>query len=290
MSMALSAQEPAADTEWSVENLGPSINSAYSERDSVVSNDGLSLYFSSDRPTNDSGELQSWNIFVASREAIAEPFGKAINIGPGVNSAYNDHSASLSPDGLTMYFSSDRPGGCGGQDLYFSRRTDSGDPASWSEPVHLGCKINSELDEICPIFSGDPATNLGLLYFSRDVGPDEIDFDLYVTQFVMDALEFEEPLPLNELNTPTNDWHFDPNYGLLWSEREGGSGASDIWQTSWIEEFFGWKQPVNLGSSINSGHNEGRPSVSVDGALYFPSNRPGGHGAEDIYVAVRSDQ
>ena len=281
------AQEIDTDAQWTVANLGPMINSEYSDRFSVVSNDGLSLYFASNRPQNGSEEAQPWDIYVAWRDNIEEPFGEAVNIGPAVNSSGSDHSASLSPDGLTMYFASDRPGGCGAHDLYASRRTDTRDHTSWSEPVHLGCEVNSSSDESCPIFSGDPDTNVGLLYFTRNDVPGEINYDFYVTQFVIDVLEFEPPLPLNELNVPQHDGHFDPNHGLIWSQREGGHGGSDIWLTSWIAEFFGWQTPRNIGASINTEFNEELPSMSDDGALYFPSNRPGGHGAEDIYVARR---
>ncbi|MGI9257715.1 MAG: hypothetical protein ACR2QQ_02665, partial [Gammaproteobacteria bacterium] len=245
-------QEVDPDTQWSVENLGPSINSEYSDRFSVVSNDGLSLYFASNRPMPGSSEAPTWDIYVSWRDSIEESFSDAVNIGPIVNSEYSDHSASLSPDGLTMYFASDRPGGCGAHDLYVSQRTDARDHTSWSEPVHLGCDVNTELDESCPIVTGDFESNLALLYFTRNYVPGEILYDFYVTQFVIDALEFEPPLPLNELNVPEHDGHFDPNHGLIWSQREGGYGGSDICVTSWIEEFFGWQPPQNIGASINT--------------------------------------
>ncbi len=283
----LSAQEFDPDAEWSVENLGPTINSGYSDRFSVISNDGLSLYFASNRPANGSDQPQPWDIYVAWRDSIEEPFGDAINIGPAVNSAFSDHSASLSPDELTMYFASDRPGGCGGMDLYVSYRDDASDHLGWSDPVHLGCNINSESDESCPILTAGEDPNLALIYFVRNTVPGEINFDFFITQATLDPLEFEEPLPLLELNTPVHDGHFDPRHGLIWSEREGGLGGGDLWSTSWMTESFGWMTPENLGPSINTEFDESLPSVSANGRLYFPSNRPGGYGAEDIYVAIR---
>ncbi|HEY5624568.1 MAG TPA: hypothetical protein VIV14_12475, partial [Gammaproteobacteria bacterium] len=135
-----SAQEIETDADWSVENLGPAVNSRFRDRFSVVTSDGLSLYFASNRPTDGSEVPQPWDIYVAWRDSVDEPFGEAVNIGPVVNSPYDDHSASLSPDGLTMYFASERPGGCGAQDLYISRRTDPTDHLSWSEPENLGCE------------------------------------------------------------------------------------------------------------------------------------------------------
>ena len=284
------SQEIDPDVQWTVENLGPSINSPFSERFPAISNDGLSLYFASNRPGSEPLNTQSWDIYVAQRDDTDEPFVDTINIGDPVNSAFSEYGASLSPDGLTMIFSSDRPGGCGAHDLYISQRTDASDHTSWSEPVHIGCDVNSEFDEASPFVTGDFESNLALLYFTRNDEPGATEHDFYVTQFVIDALEFEPPLPLNELNTPDHDGYFDPSHGLIWSMREGGYGGSDIWLTSWIEEFFGWQQPQNIGASINTEFDEEQPSVSDDGALYFPSNRPGGHGAEDIYVAVRSDR
>lgn len=76
-----------------------------------------------------------------------------------INTKYVECSPSLSPDGNTLYFISDRPGGYGGKDIWSSERLSSG---NWSEPVNLGSKINTAEDEESPFMMADGAT----LYFS----------------------------------------------------------------------------------------------------------------------------
>jgi len=289
----VSAQETDGYAGWSVENLGPTVNSESSDRFSMISPDGRVLYFSSDRPTN-LGDLNEqgrkpWDMYVSWRDNLDEPFGEAVNLGPTVNSPYDDHSASFSSDGLAMYFASNRPGGCGGYDLYVSHRSDANDHFGWGEPRHLGCTVNTQFDEACPILTTDERADFALLYLMRNAVPGEINYDIYVTQLDLDTLESQEALPVVELNSPVHDGHFDPRHGLIWSARDGGHGGSDLWVTGWIDESGGWSTPENLGPSINTENNEELPSATSDGLLFFPSNRPGGFGAEDVYVARPTD-
>ena len=76
-----------------------------------------------------------------------------------INTKYIECSPSLSPDGNTLYFVSDRPGGFGGKDIWSSERLSNG---NWSEPVNLGSKVNTAEDEESPFMMADGAT----LYFS----------------------------------------------------------------------------------------------------------------------------
>src|SRR3989442_1258254 len=81
------------------ENLGPGINTPHVDDHPNISEDGLSLYFTSDRPRG-SGEADLW---VATRGNTSERFRSPFNLGPGANSASYDGEASISRDGLTMY-------------------------------------------------------------------------------------------------------------------------------------------------------------------------------------------
>ncbi len=68
----------------------------------------------------------------------------------------------------------------------------------------------------------------------------------------------------------------------------GGLGGVDIWVSQRAAVVDPWGLPQNLGPNINSPDNDGGPSLSVDGhRLYFISNRPGGLGGNDLYVARR---
>ena len=102
-------------------NAGPLINTALFEGGPSLSQDGLTLLFGAAR-RNSLGMLDE-DIYMATRETVAEAFGPAQNLGPTVNAlGFGDYSPELSLDGLTLYFSSSRPGGQGQADLYVTTR------------------------------------------------------------------------------------------------------------------------------------------------------------------------
>jgi len=80
--------------------------------------DGLELFLWSDRP----GSL-GLDIWVSTRDAVTDPWTPPVNLGPIVNSPLLEAQAYISSDGKTLYFSSTRPGGLGGYDLYVTTRT-----------------------------------------------------------------------------------------------------------------------------------------------------------------------
>ncbi|MBK7475361.1 MAG: OmpA family protein [Haliscomenobacter sp.] len=97
------------------------------------------------------GESEDENLYV-SRKIRQGLWSTPIPIGPAVNSPYRETSAFIAPDGHSLYFSSDRPGGMGGTDLYLSRRLDD-TWSNWSAPISLGPGINSPEDESQFFFS-----------------------------------------------------------------------------------------------------------------------------------------
>ena len=90
-----------------------------------------------------------------------------------INSAFNDHMPFVLGDKLV--FASDRPGGFGGYDLYYSKKTADG----WSNPVNYGHPINSEFDEYRPILSNSYLFLNNLMIFSSDRPGGKGGFDLY---------------------------------------------------------------------------------------------------------------
>lgn len=282
------AQAVDSSRDWRVENVGPSVNTEYRERFSMISPDGLTLYFSSDRPeglgdANDGG-AKPWDMYVAQRRSFDEPFGEVASLGPRINSPFRDHSPSFSDDGHWLFFASDRPGGCGGYDLYAAYREDISDPLGWQEPRNLGCELNSEFDEACPILTTDPATRKAALYLVRNSEPGTANADIFVSLGSSDVSAFQSPIPIDELNTSTHDAHFDPRHGLIWAFRDGGSGGGDLWETARSADGT-WSQPTNMGASINTADHEELPSATLDGTIYFPSNRTSGYGQYDIWLA-----
>ena len=123
-------------------NVGPLINTAKFEGGPSLSQDGLTLLFGAARQ-NSLGQLDE-DIYMATRETTSQPFGPPRNLGAPVNSlGFGDYSPELSRDGLTLYFSSSRPGGLGEADLYVTTRESTDDP--WEPPQNLGPNVNSSV-------------------------------------------------------------------------------------------------------------------------------------------------
>lgn len=100
------------------------------------------------------------------------------------NTPFNDGCPIQSPDGVTLYMASNRPGGFGGQDIWVARRASEDDP--WGAPENLGAVINTAFDDFCPT----PVRGHGLYFVSARPGgcggP-----DLYFTRYTNGA--WEEP-------------------------------------------------------------------------------------------------
>ena len=107
-------------------------------------------------------------LWVATRETIEDDWGTTVNLGPTVNSQYNEGSQSISVDGLTLYFDdypSSRPGGLGGVDIWVMTRPTVSD--SWGTPVNLGSVVNSGARDAGPSISAD---GLALFLYSNRSG------------------------------------------------------------------------------------------------------------------------
>jgi hypothetical protein len=103
-------------------NLGPVVNSPASESAPFLSSNGLLLFFAEDKnsPIRPGG-FGNQDTWVTRRASISDPWGAPVNLGPIVNSPSLDGVPQISPDGSALYFSSERPGGLGGNwwgDIY----------------------------------------------------------------------------------------------------------------------------------------------------------------------------
>ncbi len=149
---------PTKDAPWGPPvNLGPRINSSHSDENPCISADGLELYFVSWR----SGGYGVSDIYVVRRATTNDPWGDPVNLGPTVNSAYNEQGISVSADGLVLFFTDapsmpPRPGGYGSQDMWMTRRASRSAP--WQTPVNLGPKVNGPAYDWCPCISPDGRT------------------------------------------------------------------------------------------------------------------------------------
>lgn len=138
-------------------------NSAGRDFDPAFSADGRFVYFCSDRPGGSGGD-DIWRVAVR-----GAGFGTPVNLGPAVNGAGNEFAPMLAPDGRTLLFSSDRPGGAGGHDLFTARRAGDGFAAARRLPGAL----NTAANEFDATFLRDGAT----IVFARamDFRRDRVD-------------------------------------------------------------------------------------------------------------------
>lgn len=156
--------------------------------------------------------------------------GKFKNIEPlpdkSVNSASWEPHITVSHDGNSKYFSSDRDGGLGGRDIYRIVKLPNGE---WSEPFNLGAPINTSYDEDSPFISADDKT----LYFSSN-GPQSMGgFDIFLSIQLEDT--WSSPINLGyPLNSTGDDIYYtttaDGVTGYISSSRQGGMGNKDIYE------------------------------------------------------------
>lgn len=246
----------------------------------IQSPDGLSLYMASNR----TGSLGGIDIWVAHRASTDVGFGEPVRLAAPINSTADDFCPTP-VRGKGLYFVSRRPGGCGTNDadIYFAREN----PAhGWTDPVHLGCTVNSSADEFSPSYVEEDGE--GALYFSSNRGGNH---DIYHSPQLADG-SFGAPSPVASLNTTADE--FRPNIrpdGLeivFDSNRQFGFGATDLYAATRSSVGQPWSTAVNLGSEINTVAGESRGSFSWDGTTLLFGSTKLGEGGSDIYIATRS--
>ena len=145
-----------------------------------ISQDGTELYLAINREFN-------WDLYVSQNNNGQWSAVMALDL--TINSKYNETHASLTHDKRRMYFTSDRPGGMGGMDIYYSERDQKG---IWGEPVNLGKPVNSIYSEETPFITSDGRN----LYFSSMSHSTMGGFDIFYTSLL-----------------PTNIWSYPANLG-----------------------------------------------------------------------------
>jgi outer membrane protein OmpA-like peptidoglycan-associated protein/tetratricopeptide (TPR) repeat protein len=191
-------------------SIGPPLNSELNEGAPSVTADGRMIFFTAcNRPDG----LGSCDIYTARREG--NRWGEPLNIGSPVNTAAWEAQPSISPDGKTLYFASNRRGGLGKMDIWYSRQDRDG---KWGEPVNLGERINTGSNEMSPFIHVDNQT----LYFSSDGHTGMGGYDLFVTRRDENG-DWSEP---ENLGFPLNT-HYDEIGLIVNAKGDKGYFASD---------------------------------------------------------------
>ncbi len=261
-------------------NLGPNVNGSSIDEGPSISPDGLTLYYNSNR----AGGYGSFDLWMATRIAKEDTWGQPENLGSTVNSSARDMFPSISADGLTLYFSSNRSGI---YDLWVTTRATKDDP--WSSPVILGSQVGSGFG---PNISAD---GLSLYFGSPRSSGYGID-DIWVSTRITKDAPWQTPVNLGS-DVNGSSMELSPCISsdgrlLFFSDgvnapfRPGGYGSGDLWVTRRSSPSGSWGMPMNLGPTINGPAFEGAANISSDGSmLYFMSGRSGGYGSWDLWQA-----
>jgi len=123
-----------------LEKLNENINTKYWESHATVSNDNNKLYFTSNRK----GTLGGLDIYVSQRDTTGD-WGPPLNLGPRINTQYNEETPFLSEDDKNLFFSSRGHFNIGGYDIFYSSLLENGE---WSTPMNVGYPLNSTDDDV----------------------------------------------------------------------------------------------------------------------------------------------
>lgn len=155
----------------------------------------------------------------------AKPFPKIIN------SKHNETHGCVTEDKKTLFFTSNRPNGLGGLDIYKSIKNEKGE---WGEPINLGNSINSVYDEETPWCSANGKT----LYFSSEGHSSMGGFDVFQSTMINDV-QWASPLNLGyPVNTSHTDWFFTPfgkNKAIMAYFDQAGIGKRDLYEYTLYE-------------------------------------------------------
>lgn len=252
------------------------VNSAGYDGGVEITNNQLSLYLHSDRV----GGYGSFDIYVSNRDSRTDVWGTPVNLGAGINTTFDDRAATLSSDGLTLLFASDRDGD---MDLYMSTRNSVSD--SWNSASNLGDTINSTDTDSGPSLSGDGLT---LVFFSDRPGGSGLT-DIYISTRASTADAWSTP---TNLGATVNSDSFDvaPDIscdGLRIYFHSVRNANFDVWVTERTSLTSAWSTPTVITTPVSTADIETGPSISADETtLFFASNRPGSDG-RDIWQVNR---
>lgn len=203
---------------WSfAKNIGSPVNTPYHDSNLALTADGSTLFIFKDEGMGD----------IYFSELVNGKWSEPVPLPGIINSSFEEKSITISSDEKTLYFSSERPGGFGGLDIYKATKDSKG---QWSTVKNLGPNINTEYDDDGPFIDYDGVT----LFFSSKGHKGMGGFDVFKSTFDPATNEWSAPLNLGyPINTPDDDIYFvaskDSKRAYYSSVREDGMGYQDIY-------------------------------------------------------------
>jgi outer membrane protein OmpA-like peptidoglycan-associated protein/Tol biopolymer transport system component len=199
----------------SPQQISPNINTYYHECGAAISPDGKTLFIYVDEGDGD--------IYYST--LTGDEWSVPLPLNQFINSPYRELSVSINQEGDALYFSSNRPGGYGGFDIYVSRKDRKG---AWLEPENLGPKINTEADEDAPFIHPSGKS----LFFSSKGHMGMGGYDIFQSRIYQG--KWSTPINLGyPINTAQDDIYFvtsaDNTFGYYATAREDGLGGNDLY-------------------------------------------------------------
>ncbi|MCG8384150.1 MAG: OmpA family protein [Cytophagales bacterium] len=260
-----------------VTGLGNTINSRWNDYTPLITADGNTMVFTSNRAGSTGGlKLRDGtyyeDIYISQKENGL--WTKPVNISSKINFKFHDAASSLSPDGNTLFLYYESGGG----DIYVSYFTNG----EWSSPVSISDEINSAFWETSISITRDGKT----LYFTSDRPGGYGNLDIYKSELKEDG-SWGRPRNLGpSINTSGNEDSpfIMPNGDVLYFSSDGhlGMGEHDVFYSEMVDGKF--QPPVNMGYPINTVHSDNYFVISEDKKqAYYASIRENGIGMADIY-------
>jgi len=259
---------------WSAPERVVELSSASAEDDPTLTADMLEVYFNSSRP----GGSGMGDVWVATRATTAEPFGTPTLVAV-LDSASSDTTPEVSGDGLTLHFSSARPGGTGQQDIYVTTRVSRSDV--WPPPVRVP-ELASMAGDESAVLSADSKQ----IYFDSERSNGVHDTIYMATRPDRSAM-WSTPLLRTDLDGPgeeENPFIATSDLSMWMTVDIAMTGNFDIYLATrpTPDAPFSAAQPI---SELNTSSYDVDPWVSPDErTIYFASTRDG---ASHIYRATR---
>jgi outer membrane protein OmpA-like peptidoglycan-associated protein len=214
------AAEKNDDTSWKkARPMTGSINTPDNEGTVSIPADGSRVYHTYCGP----GSIGSCDLVVS--DLNGGEWSSRENLGPGINTPFWESGPAISADGRTLVFSSARPGGYGGKDLWMSSWTG----AEWTPALNLGAAVNTSKDEEAPFLHYDGIT----LYFASTGHPGLGNHDLFMSRLDEDG-KWSKPVNLGSpVNTQEDEMGLYVDrlgkLGYFASDRPNGFGGLDIY-------------------------------------------------------------
>lgn len=205
-----------------------------------------------------------------------------------VNTSFGESAPAISKNGLSLYFASNRPGSIDEADLWVAQRNSVDEP--WGIAVNLAVLNSDEFDQ-SPALSRDEH----YLFFATNRPGGRGGLDIWVShrEQIHDALAWEPPVPITEINSSVNDagpTYFENEGGrpqlYFQSQRPGGAGQADIYVSEQGEDGT-WGIPQRV-AELSTPFQEQHPAIRFDGLeIVIQSNRPTSLGF-DLWVSTRA--